>query len=65
MAAEWRADRIAAAREQMEAPAFAAAWEAGRALPLDAAMAEALAFTSEPVPPAPSGPRTRPPRPSV
>ncbi|MEA2584571.1 MAG: hypothetical protein QOF33_2656, partial [Thermomicrobiales bacterium] len=32
MAAEWRAVRIAAAREQLEAPAFAAAWEAGRAL---------------------------------
>ncbi len=43
----WHAERIvAAARTTLPAPAFAAAWEEGRALPLAGAIAEAAAIAS-------------------
>jgi hypothetical protein len=43
----WHAERIlATARTSLPEPAFAAAWEEGRALPFAEAIAEATAMTS-------------------
>ena len=46
---------VAAARARLGEPAFAAAWAQGRALPLAAAVAEALALAQELGQPVPSG----------